>query len=61
MRELRTQENELFQKFFEIVRRRASDFGCVFFCDSGEGHDFFADGMEGEDSLRLVDPAGKSR
>lgn len=60
MRELRTQENEKFQRFFEIVRRQASSLGCIFFCDSGEGHDLLTDDMEGEDLSGWLIPQGSA-
>ena len=48
MRELRTQENEKFGRFFEIVREEANRLGGIFFVDCGEGNEFFSDSMEGE-------------
>lgn len=49
MRELRTQESKKFENFFELVRQEASKEHSIFFVDCGEGHEFFADDMEGED------------
>lgn len=49
MRELRTQENEKFEKFFELIRKKANELGCIFFVDAGEGHELFLDDLEGED------------
>lgn len=60
MRELRTQENERFQKFFEIVRSEALREGCIFFADCGEGRDIFTDDMEGEDLSGWLIPTAQA-
>lgn len=49
MRELRTQENKRFEKFFDIVRKEAAKTNCIFFVDCGEGREIFTDSLEGED------------
>ncbi|MCI5874063.1 MAG: hypothetical protein PUJ55_00385 [Clostridiales bacterium] len=46
MKGLRTQENNNFIKFFEIVQNEAAKSGKVFFLDCEEGHDGSVDGME---------------
>ena len=48
MRGLRTQEGEKFERFFALVEKKAEKKDAVFFLDSGEGHDFENDNMEGE-------------
>lgn len=49
MRELRTQESQRFERFFQLVRNEAQKQGCVFFVDCGEGREFVSEDMEGED------------
>lgn len=49
MRELRTQENEKFKRFFAHVRSAAMAQGSVFFVDCGEGRELFTEALEGED------------
>lgn len=49
MRELRTQENEKFKRFFEYVRSAAMAQGSVFFVDCGEGRELLTETLEGED------------
>jgi len=49
MRELRTQENKEFERFFEVVRKEAEKEGSVFFVESGEGREIITDDMDGED------------
>ena len=49
MLELRTEENESFQRFFELVRRAAAELDALFFVDCGEGRELFTDTLEGED------------
>lgn len=49
MRGLRKQENPKFEKFIELVQKKASETDCVFFLDCGEGRDFETETMEGED------------
>ena len=56
MRELRTQENKEFEKFFEIIRKKAEETNSIFFCECGEGREFFEDGMEGEDLMGWLIP-----
>lgn len=49
MQGLKTQENEKFNKFWNLVQEIASKQGKRFFLDCGEGREFFLDDMEGED------------
>ncbi|HIZ44212.1 MAG TPA: hypothetical protein H9672_05775 [Firmicutes bacterium] len=56
MRELRTQESKKFEKFFEIIRKEAVEENSIFFCDCGEGREFFKDDMEGEDLMGWLVP-----
>lgn len=39
MQGLRTQENDKFLSFFELVQSKAKELGKVFFLDSGEGNE----------------------
>ena len=49
MRELRTQENEKFKRFFAFVRSAALAYEAVFFVDCGEGHELLTKTLDGED------------
>lgn len=49
MQGLRTQEEEKFNRFWEIVQNTAKAQGKMFFLDCGEGREFFLEDMEGED------------
>lgn len=49
MRGLKTHEGNEFLAFFKLVQEEANRQGCVFFLDCGEGNEFSADGIEGED------------
>jgi hypothetical protein len=49
MRELRTHENEKFERFFQLIRDAAASKNAIFFVDCGEGRELFTDSMEGED------------
>ena len=42
---LRTQENDKFIKFFNIVQNYAAKINCIFFLDTGEGHDYTSDDL----------------
>ena len=46
LRELRSKESDEFVRFFEIVRKRAAERGCLFFVDSGEGRNIIDGDME---------------
>ena len=59
MQELRTQENDKFLRFVELVRSFAAKQGCVFFVDCGEGRDFETETMEGEDLSGWLIPQNK--
>ena len=48
MRELRTQENNKFEHFFQLVRNEANKIDSIFFVDCGEGNEFIDNDMEGE-------------
>lgn len=43
MNGLRTQENNKFKNFFSVVQDFAAKRNCVFFLDTGEGHDYSDD------------------
>lgn len=49
MRGLKTQEGEKFIAFFRMVQEEARKHHSVFFLECGEGNDFSADSIEGED------------
>lgn len=49
MRGLKTQEGNDFIAFFELVQEEAKKRHSVFFLECGEGNDFSADNIEGED------------
>lgn len=46
MLELRTEESEAFQRFFELVRRAAAEQDALFFVDCGEGRELFTDTLD---------------
>lgn len=60
MQGLRTQENEKFNKFWNLVQHTANKQGKIFFCDCGEGREFFREDMEGEDLRGWLIPLDKS-
>lgn len=60
MREFRTQESKKFEKFFNIVRSEADKQNSIFFCDCGEGREFFTNDMEGEDLFGWLIPKEKA-
>ena len=49
MRGLKTQEGNNFISFFKLVQKEARKRHSVFFLECGEGNDFSADNIEGED------------
>lgn len=61
MQGLRTQEDEKFNKFWNIVQRTAKRQGKIFFCDCGEGREFFLEDMEGEDLCGWLIPEGQEK
>ena len=60
MRGLKTQEGSKFEVFFALVQQEAAKRNSVFFLDCGEGNDFEADDIEGEDLRGWVIPEGKA-
>lgn len=60
MQGLRTQENEKFNKFWNIVQKEAKSQGKKFFCDCGEGREFFLEDIEGEDLRGWLIPMDKA-
>lgn len=38
-----------FVNFFNLIQAEANRQGCVFFCDSGEGHELITEKFDGED------------
>ena len=61
MRGLRKQESKKFENFFAIVQKTATEQGCIFFLDAGEGRDFENNTMEGEDLSGWLIPKEKSQ
>lgn len=59
MQGLRGQENDKFNRFFEIVQNAAKEKGCVFFADAGDGNDFETATLEGEDLTGWLVPHDK--
>ncbi|MDF2537987.1 MAG: hypothetical protein K0S76_1008 [Herbinix sp.] len=60
MQGLRTQENQKFNKFWNLIQSTAKNQGKVFFCDCGEGREFFLEDMEGEDLRGWLIPLDKA-
>ena len=60
MRGLRTQENEKFNRYWEIVQSKAASLGMIFFADCGEGREFYLKDMEGEDIRGWLIPLDKA-
>lgn len=60
MRGLKTQENERFNHFWQLIQDQAAQMGCVFFGFAGEGRDFSVDDMEGEDFSGWLVPADQA-
>lgn len=60
MQGLRTQESDKFEKYFELVQKKAREKGCVFFLESGDGNDFVTGDMEGEDLQGWLIPKSKA-
>lgn len=60
MRGLKTQENERFLKYFELILQAASEQGAVFFADAGDGHEFSNTEIECEDMMGWLIPAAQA-
>ena len=60
MRGLKIRESDGFNAFFQIVQKHAHNGGMVFFLDCGEGRDFEAAGMEGENLRGWLIPTSQS-
>lgn len=60
MRGLKTQENNKFIRFFELIQRKAEEAGGIFFGFCGEGNEFFLEDMEGEELSGWLIPIEKS-
>ena len=61
MQGLRTQEDDKFLKFWELVRSTAREQKKEFFMDTGEGREFFLEDMEGEDIRGWLIPIDKAK
>ena len=59
MKGLRTQENDKFIRFFEMVQEQSAKQGCVFFLDCGEGCTFENDQIECENLSGWLIPTDK--
>lgn len=60
MRGLRTQENEKFQRFFELIQREAKAHNAVFFADAGDGHEIETVELECEDMMGWLIPCAQA-
>jgi hypothetical protein len=60
MQGLRTQENDKFLKFWDLVQTAAKEKNAIFFLDTGEGHDFETPDMEGECLSGWLVPVSRS-
>ena len=49
MQGLKTQESKKFNNFFAIVQKAAKNKNAIFFLEAGDGRDFEANDIEGED------------
>ncbi len=56
MQGLRTQDSPEFMKYWEIVQEKAKNLQSVYFLDSGEGREFFGNGIEAEDCFGWLIP-----
>lgn len=56
---LRKSESPKFERFFEIVQDAARAIGCTYFLDAGDGREFEADSLEGEDLMGWLIPDEK--
>lgn len=57
MRGLKTQESKEFNRFWKLVQEKAAQRNCVFFGFAGEGREFSAGSIEGEDFSGWLVPA----
>ena len=60
MQGLRTQDSPEFMKYWEIVQEKAKNLKSVYFLDSGEGREFFGNGIEAEDCSGWLVPESKA-
>jgi hypothetical protein len=61
MQGLKTQESPKFNNFWNIVQETAEKQGKKFFCDCGEGREFFLEDMEGEDLRGWLIPEDQAK
>ena len=59
MQGLRKQENPEFMKYWEIVQEKARSLQSIYFLDSGEGREYFGNGIEAEDVSGWLIPEDK--
>lgn len=59
MQGLRKPENPEFMKYWGIVQSKANDLQSIYFLDSGEGREYFGDGIEAEDVSGWLIPKDK--
>lgn len=60
MKGLKTHEGAKFEAFFSIVQQEAERNGCVFYLESGEGHELITDTLDCEDLSGWLIPKGKT-
>ena len=60
MKGLKTQENDKFIRFFELVQQEASKQRAVFYADAGDGHSVITEQMECEDMMGWLIPTEKA-
>ena len=59
MRGLRKQETEKFHRFFALIQAEAEKHDAVFFADAGDGNEFEAATMEGENMMGWLIPTDR--
>ena len=60
MRGLPEPEDDKFLRFFTLVQEAAKEQGAIFFLETGDGHDFHNDEMEGEDLCGWLVPEAEA-
>lgn len=60
MRGLPEPEGDKFLRFFTLVQEAAKEQGAIFFLETGDGHDFENDEMEGENLFGWLIPEAEA-
>ena len=60
MRGLKTQENNKFKRFFQIIQNSAQKLDSVFFAYAGDGRDIILPDLEGEDMMGWLIPMAQA-